>query len=268
MRLENIKFKNGNLSGITLHMDVNYSKMVFPNGNTDPEMISDIQNTNPEGKTILDVGAFIGSSSLLFSKLTKEHGKVIAFEPNLYNIKRIKKNFSLNKTLAKNIKLFELALLNIDGNIQMILNKQIDNGYSSTSRIVTSHPTLHNKDLPEGFEKRDVKVMKLDTFLEKNKFVPDIIKVDIEGSEYNFLNGAKETIKTHKPVLYIEIHSEYCAVKCYEILNSLGYHITILKEEDDNRIMVKAEHFKNRQPLSLDQKERILDSKIDQEQHI
>jgi FkbM family methyltransferase len=258
MKLENIKFESGNLAGITLCMDKDYSKSVFPNNNTDPEMISDIQKSYPKGKTIFDVGAFIGSSSLLFSKLITEEGKVIAFEPNSYNFDRIKKNLSLNKKLSKNIKVFKLALSDIEGETPMLLSKQIDDGYSSTSRLTSSHSTLHSQNLPNGFEEQKVPVTTLDTFIQKHNFTPDIIKVDIEGAEHDFIKGAKKTIKKYKPVLYIEIHSEYCAVKCYEILNSLDYHIIILKEWDDNRIMVKAEYFKNRKSLYQDQKERII----------
>ena len=268
MKLENIKFESGNLSGITLYMDAGYSKIVFPNNNTDPEMISDIKNNNPKGKTIFDVGAFIGSSSLLFSKLVTEKGEVIAFEPNSYNFSRIEKNLSFNKDLSKNIKVFNLALSNMEGEISMTLSKQIDNGYSSTSRLSASHPTLHNQNLPEGFETQNVLVTTLDNFVKKYNYSPNIIKVDIEGAEYDFLTGAKETLKKLKPVLYIEIHSEYCAVKCYEILNSIGYYMTILKEEDDNRIMVKAEHLTNKKSVSQDQKEKILDRKIEQEYYM
>jgi FkbM family methyltransferase len=204
------------------------------------------------------VGAFIGSSSLLFSKLVTKEGKVIAFEPNPYNFNRIKRNLSLNKKLSKNIKVFKLALSDIEGETSMILSKQIDDGYSSTSRLTSSHPTLHSQNLPDSFGKQKVSVMTLDTFIEKHTFIPDIIKVDIEGAEHNFIKGAKKTIKKYKPILYIEIHSEYCAIECYKILNSLNYHIKFLKEWDDNRIMVKAEYFKDRRKLSQDQKERII----------
>ncbi|HQJ73643.1 MAG TPA: FkbM family methyltransferase, partial [Candidatus Dojkabacteria bacterium] len=101
---------------------------------------------------------------------------------------------------------------------------------------------LRDSELPSGFEEVVVEVKTLDTFVRESQEVPDIIKVDIEGAEYDFLLGALETIRKHKPVLYIEIHSEYCAIRCFEILRSEGYSVTIINEELDNRIMIKAEY--------------------------
>jgi FkbM family methyltransferase len=36
----------------------------------------------------------------------------------------------------------------------------------------------------------------------------DLIKIDIEGEEYNALKGATKTIKRFKPKIIIEIHSK------------------------------------------------------------
>ncbi|MBP8689338.1 FkbM family methyltransferase, partial [Patescibacteria group bacterium] len=105
-----------------------------------------------------------------------------------------------------------------------------------------SHSTLRDSELPSGFEEVVVEVKTLDTFVRESQEVPDIIKVDIEGAEYDFLLGALETIKKYRPIFYIEIHSEFCAIRCFEILRSEGYSVTIINEEPDNRIMIKAEY--------------------------
>ena len=42
------------------------------------------------------------------------------------------------------------------------------------------------------------------------------------GAEYDFLLGALETMKKYRPIFYIEIHSEFCAIRCFEILRSEG----------------------------------------------
>lgn len=38
---------------------------------------------------------------------------------------------------------------------------------------------------------------------------PDVIKIDIEGSEYKALLGAKNTIIEYKPIIFIEIHPKF-----------------------------------------------------------
>lgn len=38
---------------------------------------------------------------------------------------------------------------------------------------------------------------------------PDVIKIDIEGSEYQALQGAYDTICIHRPILFMEIHPNF-----------------------------------------------------------
>ena len=59
----------------------------------------------------------------------------------------------------------------------------------------------------EGFKQYKVKTITIDKFLEikKIKFV-DILKVDIDGSEYEFLKGAKKTLAKNKvKIIILEI---------------------------------------------------------------
>lgn len=236
-----IKFSKGNLANLSLYMTEEYAKN-YENGDTDHEMIRSIEEDLPNGKTIFDVGAWIGSSSLVFSKLVGAKGTVVAFEPNPYNLKRMKINLKKNPNFADRINIFTYALSDNNKSTRMFLSKNVDNGHSSTSRIDNSHSTIQDEALPQGFVGLDVESKKLDDFIKETSLKPDIIKVDIEGAEHLFLMGALDTLITLHPTLYIEIHSEYCAIRCYEILSNAGYIITILKEEVDNRIMVKAQY--------------------------
>ena len=59
----------------------------------------------------------------------------------------------------------------------------------------------------KGFIKYPVSTITIDKFLEKNKIkLVDVMKVDIDGSEYEFLQGAKKTIENNKvKVILLEI---------------------------------------------------------------
>jgi|GEM_PF-1972367 len=240
--LKLIKFKEGILEGISLFSTQKYSELAYPNGNIDIEMFEDITAADIKGKTIFDVGTFIGANALVFSKLVGSEGKVIGFEPNLFNRNRSFLNISQNPNFSDNIFIYQYALGKENKEEKMFLSSEIDNGFSSTSRLKGSHSKIEDSELPEGFEDISVQVKTLDTFVEEENLVPDILKVDIEGAEYDFLLGALNTIKKHKPIFYIEIHSEFCAIRCFEILRSEGYSVTIINEESDNRIMLKAEY--------------------------
>ncbi len=237
-----IKFQEGVLEGISVFSTQKYSELAYPNGNIDIEMFEDVAAGDIKGKTIFDVGTFIGANALVFSKLVGSDGKVIGFEPNLFNRNRSFLNISQNPNLSDNIFIYQYALGKENKEKKMFLSSEIDNGFSSTSRLKGSHSKIEDSELPEGFEDMSVQVKTLDTFVKEENIIPDILKVDIEGAEYDFLLGALNTIKKHKPIFYIEIHSEFCAIRCFEILRSEGYSVTIIKEELDNRIMLKAEY--------------------------
>ena len=236
------KFKSGNLAGISIITTESYRKVAYPNSNTDPEMISSIKSMNPVGKVIFDVGVFVGACSMLFSKIVGKNGKVLGFEPIPFNRNRAFLNLSHNKELTPNITVYKYALGGENGSQNMVLSSQIDTGYSSTSRLEGSHSTIRDVDLPEGFEEKQIEVKTLDAFVDTEKVLPDIIKVDIEGAEYDFLLGAIDTIRKVHPIFYIELHSQYCATKCTELLVLEGYSIVVLREEEDNRVMVLAEY--------------------------
>jgi hypothetical protein len=61
-------------------------------------------------------------------------------------------------------------------------------------------------------------------------FVPDLIKLDIEGAEDIALAGAKETLAKHRPYLIIEVHGADKEENCISLLRSLHYIVHIIDQ--------------------------------------
>ena len=59
----------------------------------------------------------------------------------------------------------------------------------------------------------------------------DLIKMDIEGEEYNALKGAIKTIRKFKPRIIIEIHSKELRKKILNFLKKYGYDLVFEKEK-------------------------------------
>lgn len=233
-------FNEGRLDGISLLIAGSYQH-VFSKGEYDSELFEDIGNLSIAGKTVFDVGGFMGVSALLFARQVGSAGRVLCFEPNPWNQQRIRSNFSRNQELAKRISLYGLALGNVTGNMEMLLSDNVDNGHSSTSQSVISHGTLPKDQLLSlGFYNKRVSISTLDDFVRGTGLIPDVLKVDIEGAEHLFLDGAEATLRNHRPEIYMEVHSPYCAWFCSLKLQRLGYYSWLLNEEYDGRIMIKA----------------------------
>ncbi|RII27580.1 MAG: hypothetical protein CXR31_04900 [Geobacter sp.] len=234
-------FNQGRLNGISLLLTDQYQQY-FPAGEYDPELFDDLDQQDAGGKTIFDIGGFMGVSSMLFAQSVGALGRVVCFEPNPWNRQRIRSNLSSNPNLAKNISLYGLALGDTTGKMEMLFSDNVDTGFSSTSQSISSHGTLPKDHLLSlGFYHTSAKLITLDEFVHSTGIVPHILKVDIEGAEHLFLGGAEATIREHRPLIYMEVHSTFCAWVCSQKLMRLGYTTSLLLEEDDGRIMIKAE---------------------------
>jgi hypothetical protein len=61
-------------------------------------------------------------------------------------------------------------------------------------------------------------------------FIPDLIKIDVEGAEDAVLRGARRILAERKPHLVIEVHSVDKDVACLQILRSHGYEPRIVNQ--------------------------------------
>ena len=75
----------------------------------------------------------------------------------------------------------------------------------------------------------------------KRFFVPDFIKMDIEGAEANALRGATNILSTRRPSMVIETHGQAVEKDCIEQLEDYGYKITAVDAKGKmfgaNRVM-------------------------------
>ncbi len=173
---------------------------------------------NLKNKDIIDVGAYVGDSAILFSKYTDKN--VYAFEPLQGNFNEITRTIELNK--SKNIIPVQFGL----GSKEQKMIFYVDGARSGDKTKYTN------------LRKETVNIISLDTYVRKNNLDVGLIKVDIEGAEQNFLQGAKETICSQKPVLLLSIYHNYDDFfKIKTLLESwnLGYKFQIAKLSN-NRI--------------------------------
>ncbi len=142
-----------------------------------------------KGDFVIDAGANIGVFSILASKRAGENGKIFSFEPVTITNNIFIKNLKINN--IKNCQIIKCALGNANKKIDIFINKK----HLGASSI------FKNK---KRNKKETVEQIKLDDFIKKNNIKKiDFIKVDIEGAERYFLEGAKETIKKFKPKISI-----------------------------------------------------------------
>ena len=189
---------------------------VFIHRNWEPDIAAVIQAKLKPGNVFVDVGANIGYFSMLSASIVGKRGKVISFEP----IKRLAEQirFSADYNHFKNIDIENLAM----GSIPAVMTLEIMPGNVGGSSLV--------KQINSG-QSEVVNVSTLDEEL-KNYDRIDLIKIDVEGYEFQVLKGAENIIKSCKPEIILEFSPSVYAKqkvnntkKILELIISLNYSI-------------------------------------------
>jgi len=166
------------------------------------------------GQVVIDVGASVGDYALLCARLVGKKGKVLAFEPNHQLFELLEKNKLLNS--FNNLLIFNLALSNRNGIIEMRRGLGFLDSLVFKGKIAFSYK---------------VKTTKLDNVINKVKLKKiDLIKIDVEGAEELVLRGASHTIKTFKPKILLEVHSNALKKECLNFLKKFGYRVVFVEK--------------------------------------
>jgi FkbM family methyltransferase len=166
---------------------------LFFSGKRELLLTNTMLNSNliKKGDVILEIGANIGYYALIESKLVGESGKVYAVEPVSDNLRNLRKNVGLNR--CKNIEFFHLAMGDFNGTSTIYVSDRPN--WSSMLKGKTPGKIISTETVP---------ISTVDEFL-RDKATPNLIRMDVEGYEYNIIRGMKETLKKDVKVL-IEFH--------------------------------------------------------------
>jgi len=173
-----------------------------------------------EEGAILDIGANIGAMTVALAK-KHPHSLIYSFEPvpeNFTALKRVTGFYQLN-----NVTLFETALGNRDGTVQMII-PQIGNSYK--------HGLSHVSEESEASGKRfSVRVQKLDTIPALQEVTKIIgIKIDVENFEHAVLKGGEILLCKHRPLIFCELWNNEYRKFSVDLLMSLGYKVMVFEK--------------------------------------
>lgn len=190
-------------------------------GKREPFATKILEKSTLPGEIVLEAGANIGYYTILQSKKVGPRGKIYAIEPEKENFEYLKKNIKLNN--LKNVSSFKEALGNKNGTLEIYTYEQ--GNLNSPIKWGESY-----------VGKENVKVSKLDDFL-KGKRIPNWIRMDVEGYEYEILLGAKKTLKNGSlKKLFIEFHfgmlEKEKMVLLLKLLKESGFEIDVAIVED------------------------------------
>ncbi len=198
---------------------------LYLRGKREDQATDELMKRVKPGMVIAEVGANIGYYALMEAKAVGPKGKIYAIEPIPNNVELLKKNIEAND--YKNIEVFNKAAGDKNEKKKILISRQ--------ANLSTF---CENVELDQSGETIEVDVVTLDSFF-KNRKKPQVVRMDVEGYEYEILQGMKKIMKESKNLLFfIEVHADFMgAEKTIDFLKLLKEngikHCKIIMESPD-----------------------------------
>ncbi|CAN5772631.1 hypothetical protein BH11VER1_BH11VER1_10660 [soil metagenome] len=173
----------------------------------------------------LDVGANLGFITLVMSRIVGENGAVHSFEPGAGMYKKL--SALVERNHLNNVTLHPYGC-----------------GSSDSTHTLTIPQASGNATLRDTFDKNTtsivretVSVKSLDLLLGDQLDRLDFIKIDTEGFESEVLIGADKLITKFRPIIYIELCSDYrdSSASAIAFLRSKGYRFPVEPDLNSSR---------------------------------
>ncbi len=150
-----------------------------------------LRRTIAPGAVVWDAGAHIGFFTLLAARMAGPDGRVIAFEPVAESVDVIR-FAAMRSGLAERVEVRQQALGATSGREELLIAGE--EGWSH----------LAARGNVKGITaRREVDVVAPDDVTGPP---PDVVKLDIEGSEVDALRGAQRLLREVRPAFVIELH--------------------------------------------------------------
>ncbi|MES5943912.1 MULTISPECIES: FkbM family methyltransferase [unclassified Bacillus cereus group] len=160
----------------------------------------------------LDIGAWVGPTVLYAANLAKH---VYAIEPDPIAFQELNNNLHLNPLVSPKITLIQAALSPQTGTTNLYKGNEYGDSTSSLIPANSDHACVVNCITIDEL---------ITTYNIKNL---NLIKIDIEGSEYKLIPSMKKFLEIKKPTLYLSLHPPFLRktlIQQYTCKNELEYN--------------------------------------------
>jgi len=171
--------------GITLLRDGEY----------EPGMVAVLESRLKPGSVFVDVGANEGYLSVIAARLVGPSGRVLAVEPQRRLRAVLERNLSLNH--LRNVMLVDSAVSDRVGRVRLFVSLDTNTGatgLTSQTRYPVPSEIVRTTTLSELFARSGIRQA-------------DLLKIDIEGAEYEAVLGSPELFEQHRVLaVALELH--------------------------------------------------------------
>ena len=155
------------------------------------------------GTVVYDIGAHVGSIALGVARLVGPNGHVVAFEADPRNAEALRENRDRNH-LTRTLRIVSCAVWSYSSKGISFRSGGEKRGQGGVE-MDGQRPVLGSGELI------DVPAVTLDDFVASGGPAPQLVKIDVEGGEYDVLRGGDRLFSTQLPLIAAEIHHKQAA---------------------------------------------------------
>lgn len=170
-----------------------------------------------QGGVLFDIGAHSGVISALFCAANPQN-RAFSFEPSLILAQRLVEIRDLNQ-FGERMSIEQVGIGDAKKTTEMLVDPA--GGFVQTQRF--------EQTMWAAPERIEVRLERIADAVARLDVVPQFIKLDVEGYEYEVICGSVEFLTRHKPTIFLELHLNYLeernlsARAVVEMLESCGY---------------------------------------------
>jgi FkbM family methyltransferase len=171
------------------------------------------------GDVLYDIGAFHGAYGAAAKAVHGDAIQVHLFEPLPENLGRIDEISKLNR--------FQTFTL---------VDKAVGSGAAILGTVGVHDSMLRPGASDQANTLTEFRSTSVDAYSGDSKISPSVMKIDVEGFEFDLLEGARETLRNHHPRLWIEVHPAFLSAQgkrwedLVEWLKTAGYRVTFFDD--------------------------------------
>lgn len=222
----------------TLHVPVS-----FAHHQVDPHelrMLEKLMAETHADTCFYDIGASVGLHSLAAGEKINRAGEIHAFEPDLPSGYEYRNNTRLLRQRGIPMRLHPCFVAETSRDFA-INETQLD---LNETHPLDRGPTRHLYFFEET-SAAEHPVVSIDDYVRAGARPPTVLKCDVEGAELLMLRGARETLRHHRPRLFVSVHPAllprfgHTDQAVYAELETAGYRWELIDSDGEDHIFAQ-----------------------------
>jgi FkbM family methyltransferase len=223
---------------LNLFLDNDLSLTLFAGGAFEPNEFALLNRVLRPGMVFLDGGANEGAYTVFAAARVGPKGRVIAVEPSLRELERLKANLALNR--QRNVEIVEAALTDRSGSARLLIAEPTHAGQNTLGEFAYAISAAGEAE---------VGTITLDELVQEQGLSRlDILKLDIEGAELRALSAAWGCLGEMRPLILAEVsdealtHQGGSAAALLQLLEDADYVALTFDDETGDPIPLGADN--------------------------